>query len=99
MKKKKANGNVTLSALSLRINGDNVRAQKIYPIVGSRKTMDELKTVALCLTNTEALHLSTQLLVAAQSWPSVYITGWRRERKDKTHDVTVTTTQRADLLP
>lgn len=73
----------------------NVRCLRIYPVEGSAKTVDELKTVGVKLSSDQAIHLSRVLLAAAQEWEEIDLTAWRLDRRksDKTHHITVTSLQ------
>ena len=79
------------AASHLRVDS-NIRAERVYPIEGSKKTIDELKTVALRLNKEQAVHLATTLLVAAMNWEKIDVTAFRlnRRKSDGTHIVTVT---------
>lgn len=87
-----------LSVASIGLD-PNVRCQRVYPVEGTRKTVDILKTVGLRLNREQAVHLARVLLAAAQEWDSVDITAYRfrKRRLDGTYQLTVTTTVRAPL--
>ena len=70
----------------------NVRAMKVYPVTGSSRSLEELKTVGIKLSKEQAVHLARVLLAAAQDWDEIDITGYRASQRssDGTYQVTVT---------
>ena len=70
----------------------NVRALRVYPVDGSRKSIEQLQTVGIKLSREQAIHLARVLLAVTQEWESVEITAKRFERRqnDGTFPVTVT---------
>lgn len=69
----------------------NVRCQKVYPVVGSRKSLIELKSVGLKFTREQARHFAQILLTAADAWDEIDVTAYRASRNlDDTHQITVT---------
>lgn len=80
------------TAKNIEIDG-NVRCTKIYPVEGSKKTIDELQTIGITLTKNQAIHLATVLLAVAQKWESIDITGFRlkKRKSDDTYPLTITT--------
>ena len=78
------------AASDLRVDS-NIRADRVYPIEGSKKTLNELKTVALRLNKDQAIHLATTLLVAARNWEKIDLTAFRfnKRKSDGTHIITV----------
>ena len=82
-----------------QINIDpNVRALKIYPTAGSKKSIEELKTVGIRLSKSQAIHLARVLLAAAQDWDEIDITGYRATPRasDSTYQVTITSMRPED---
>jgi len=79
------------SARAVRINA-NVRCQRIYPIGGSSKTIEDLDTVGFKMNRQQAIDLARVLLAVTQDWEVIDITGFRlKERKsDKTFPLTIT---------
>jgi hypothetical protein len=79
------------SSRSVTIN-PNVRCLRVYPVEGTRRTLDELKTVGLRLSRDQALHLARVLLAVTQEWSEVDITAYpsRPRATDGTYQVTVT---------
>ena len=79
------------SPRSIQVDG-NVRCLKLYPMEGTKRTIDRLETVGIKLTREQAVHLARVLLAVSQDWPEVDITGYRlRPRKsDGTFGLTVT---------
>jgi hypothetical protein len=72
----------------------NVRCQKVYPVMGSRKPTSELKTIGLKLTRQQARHLAQVLLTAAEAWEEIDLTAYRAARQaDDTHQITITSLQ------
>ena len=55
----------------------SVKAKKIYPTIGSKKTIEELQTVGIKLTADEARQLSKRLEEAAENNDSIDIKGDR----------------------
>lgn len=83
------------AASSIKID-PNVRCLRIYPIEDNRnstKTIADLKTVGIKLSQEQAIHLARVLLAAAQEWEEVDITAWRvyKRKSDGTYNLTVTT--------
>lgn len=74
----------------------NVRCGRIYPIEDSKRQVSELKTVGLALNREQAIHLATVLLVAAQSWNEINITGWRFNKRSSDGSYQITVTSLAD---
>ena len=76
-----------------QINLDpNVRCLKVYPVEGTSKNVEELKTVGIKLSKEQAIYLAIALLVASQKWKEIDITAYRfkRRRSDGTYPVAVT---------
>ena len=82
------------STASVKVS-PNVRCLRVYPSSGSVKTIRELKTVGLKLSREQATHLATVLLVAAQQWDELEITGYRNDprKSDGTYHITMTSAQ------
>jgi hypothetical protein len=80
------------AATSIRVD-PNVRALKVYPVSGTRKTTQDLNSVGVKLTRDQAVHLARVLLAVSQDWDDVEITAYRLapRRSDGTYGVTVTT--------
>ena len=72
----------------------NVRCLKVYPVEGTSRTIDELKTVGIKLSGEQAIHLASCLLLAAQEWKEVDLTAYRldshKRKSDGTHQLTIT---------
>lgn len=69
------------------------KANKIYPVEGSTKPLEDMKTVTFILSNKQALHIAGLLLRAVETeWETIYLTGFRfnDNKKDGTKQVTVT---------
>jgi hypothetical protein len=77
-------GNITINP--------NVRCNRLYPVEGTRKTVESLKTIGIRLNRDQAIHLARALLAASQEWDDIDITGYRLERRtsDRTYHVTIT---------
>jgi len=56
----------------------NVRCLRLYPVDGSTKTLQELKTIGIRLNREQAIHLARVLLAVSQDWPIIDITGYRK---------------------
>ena len=63
----------------------NIHATKVYPSVGSPKTMESLKTIGLLLSPKEQRDLALLLLTSAKTEKACDVTAHR-----DTHQVTVT---------
>jgi hypothetical protein len=86
------------SANSVRVN-PNLRCQRIYPVPGTNKTVEELTTVGFRLTREQAIKLARVLLTVTQDRDNVDVTGFRsKERSDGTFSITVTSLDRALFL-
>ena len=88
------------AASSIKIN-PNVRCQRIYPVANNRnstKTIADLNTVGIKLSDEQAIHFARVLLAAAQEWKEIDITAWRfkKRKSDGTYHVTVTTAGHVD---
>ena len=79
------------SAKSITTN-PNVRCQRIYPIAGTKKTVEELQTVGFKITRQQTIDLARVLLAVTQDWQQIDITCFRlHERKsDGTFPITIT---------
>lgn len=55
----------------------NIRCEKMYPVIETKKEISELKTVAFQITSEQAIDLAKKLLAAAQQSKLVDITGFR----------------------
>jgi hypothetical protein len=80
-----------LSVARVRVD-PNLRCERIYPIEGTNKTVADLQTVGIKLTPEQATALAKALLVAAQDWEDISITGKRKEQRKSngTFPLTVT---------
>jgi hypothetical protein len=79
------------TASAIRVD-PNVRALRIYPVEGTAKSVETLKTVGIKLSREQAVHLARVLLAMSQDHSVIDITGYRFERRraDNTSQVTVT---------
>jgi len=69
----------------------NIRAIKVYPVIGSNRSVSDLKTIGIKLTREQAIHLAQVLLAVANKWDDIDITAYREPRQsDFTHHITVT---------
>lgn len=69
----------------------NIHCTKVYPVLGSRKSISDLKSVGIKLTRAQAVHLAQALAAAAREWKDIDITAYRAPNKsDLLHHVTVT---------
>ena len=69
----------------------NIRCAKVYPVIGSSKSVSSLKTVGIKLTRAQAVHLAQVLLAVAEKWDDIDVTAYRDPRQsDSTHHITVT---------
>lgn len=69
----------------------NIRCAKVYPVIGSSKSISSLATVGIKLTREQAIHLAEVLLAASKEWDDIDITAYRAPRQsDLTHHITVT---------
>jgi hypothetical protein len=81
------------SARSVTISS-NLRCQRIYPVQGTNKTVEELTTVGFKLTREQAIHLARVLLAVTQDWSDIDLTGFRSKKSsDGTFPITVTSAQ------
>jgi hypothetical protein len=71
----------------------NLRCQRVYPVQGTGKSVEELTTVGFRLTREQAISLARVLLAVSQDWRNVDITAFRsKKRSDGTFPITVTST-------
>ena len=77
------------SAKAVTINA-NVRCQRIYPVEGSSKTIEDLDTVGFKMNRKQAIDLARVLLAVTQDWEIVDVTGFRlrRRKSDGTFPIT-----------
>jgi hypothetical protein len=69
----------------------NLRCQRIYPVGGTKRAVEELVTVGFKLTRQQAIDLARVLLAVTQDWDEIDITGFRLDRRsDGTFQMTVT---------
>lgn len=83
------------TATSVRVD-PNIRAIRIYPIEETQKQVADLQTVGIKLSRDEAVRLAKVLLVMAQEYDEIDLTGHRfeRRRSDGTYPLTVTSMAR-----
>lgn len=76
---------------SVKLKPD-VRAIRVYPVEGSKRSIDELQTIGLRLSAEQAIHLARVLLAASQDWAEVEICArrFKQRKSDGTFEVTVT---------
>jgi hypothetical protein len=55
----------------------NIKCNKIYPVLDTKKQVSELKTVAFQLNKDQAIDLAKKLLGAAQNSQTIDVTGFR----------------------
>jgi len=55
----------------------NVKCKRIYPTLNSAKQISELKTIAVQLTQDQAIDLAKKLLAATQQSKLIDVTGFR----------------------
>ncbi len=79
------------SSTSVRVD-PNIRCQRIYPIEGTKRNVEDLQTAGFKLSREQAIHLARVLLAVSQDWSEIDITGYRLERwkTDETYHTTVT---------
>jgi hypothetical protein len=79
------------SPKAIRISA-NVRCQRIFPVPGTKKVVEDLDTVGFKLTQPQAIHLARVLLAVAQDWEEIDVTGFRfkKRKSDGTFPLTVT---------
>jgi hypothetical protein len=82
------------AATSIRID-PNVRCMRVYPVEGTRKTVDELQTVGMKLSKEQAVHLARVLLAVTQEWNEVELTAKRFEQRKRDGTFPLTVTKRA----
>jgi hypothetical protein len=67
------------TARAIRISA-NVRCQRIYPVSGTTKVVEDLDTVGFKLTQRQAIHLARVLLVVTQG-EEIDVTGFRLKKR------------------
>jgi hypothetical protein len=72
----------------------NLRCQRIYPVEGSKKRVDDLRTIGIKLNREQAINLARVLLAVTQDWEDVDITGYRFEKRKSDGSYMVTVTHR-----
>lgn len=79
------------SATSVTIS-PKLRCERVYPVTGTKRTAEELKTVGFRLSCDQAINLARVLLAVSQDWTSIEVTAFRSKRfSDGTFPITVTT--------
>ena len=69
----------------------NTHCTKVYPVIGSPKSILNLKSIVIKLSPTQAAHLAEALLAASREWKDIDITAYRAPNKsDGLHHLTVT---------
>jgi len=78
------------SSITLR---PNLRCLQVYPVAGTKRTIEELQTVGMRLSKEQAVNLARVLLAASQDWTEMEVTAYRGKARtsDGTFHVTVTT--------
>lgn len=76
---------------SIKLKPD-VRALRVYPVEGTKRSIDELQTIGLRLSAEQAIHLARVLVAVTQDWPEVEICArrFKQRQSDGTFEVTVT---------
>lgn len=79
------------SSRSIIIN-PNLRCLKVYPLTGTKKNIQNLKTIGLKLTKEQGINLARVILAVTQEWNEIDITAFRlnRRKADNTYKITVT---------
>lgn len=79
------------SARAVRIS-TNLRCQRIYPVSGTTKVVEDLGTIGFKLTQRQAIHLARVLLAVTQDWEEIDVTGFRlkKRKSDDTFPLTIT---------
>lgn len=67
-----------------------VKCKKVYPLEGTRKNIEELKTIGLKLSKSQAVEFAGLLLAASRSWSEIDITAYRKKESDSLYRITVT---------
>src|SRR4030042_4133335 len=81
--KRKSSTSVTISP--------TLKCLKVYPIKGTKRDLDELKTVGITLTKDQAIQLARVLLAVTQDWDLIDLTAYRlKKRADGCHPITIT---------
>jgi hypothetical protein len=70
----------------------NLSAIRVYPLPGTKRSIDNLATVAMVFDKQQAVSLATRLLIASESWDKIAVTGFRLKprKSDGRFIVTVT---------
>ena len=70
----------------------NLSALRVYPMAGTKRSIEELTTVAMIFDKQQAVDLATRLLIASQEWDKIAVTGFRLKprKSDGLFIVTVT---------
>jgi hypothetical protein len=72
----------------------NLRCQRIYPVEGSKKRVDDLRTIGIKMNRAQAIHLARVLLAVTQDWDDVDLTGYRFEKRKSDDSYMLTVTHR-----
>jgi hypothetical protein len=81
--RRKSSASVTISP--------TLKCLKVYPSKGTKRDLDELKTIGITLSKDQAIHLARVLLAVTQDWDSIDLTVYRlKERADGCHQITIT---------
>lgn len=64
-----------------RVSRSTVPALSVYPVPGTKRTIEKLGTVAMTFTREQAVQLATRLLIASEAEKKVTVTGFRLRRR------------------
>lgn len=70
----------------------NLSALRVYPKPGTKRTIENLSTVAIVFNRQQAVSLATRLLIASEAWDKIAVTGFRlKPRKSDGHYIVTVT--------
>ena len=69
----------------------NLKVNKVYPLLDTKKDIKDLKTVGIQLSKNQAIELSRILLAVSQDWEVVDLTFYRNPSSDGKFRGTITT--------
>jgi hypothetical protein len=71
----------------------NLKVDKVYPLLETKKAMDELKTIGIQLSKSQAVDLARILLAVSQEWDEIDLTFYRHPTSEGKFRGTITTMQ------
>lgn len=78
-----------LSPKSINVKS-NLKVNKVYPLLDTKKTIDTLKTVGVQLNKQQAIEVARVLLAVTQNWSNIDLTFYRKPDQKGKYNLTIT---------